>query len=93
MIMLTGRFEIDAAQRESFLQFARGLVESTRREPGCLNYDIFEDISTANHFLVMEEWEDARSFDAHTDTLMFDVNDRKLGEFIVGEPTWDEYEF
>lgn len=93
MIMITGRFQIDPEQREAFLAFARDLVPGERQEPGCLQFDMFEDVNTPNAFLMLEQWEDRDALDAHTETEKFEENDSRLESFILGEPSWDEYEF
>jgi quinol monooxygenase YgiN len=93
MILVMGRYTIDPAQREAFLVFARDLVAEERQTPGCIAFDIFEDVSTPNAFLMMEQWEDEDVLDAHTSSEEFERNDAALNQFIVGEPNWDEYQF
>jgi quinol monooxygenase YgiN len=93
MIMVTGRFEIDPIKRGTFLDFARALVEQELLEPGCLDFAIYEDISTPNTFLMVEQWADADAMDAHSETDTFQFNDERLNSFMVGEPEFEEYEF
>jgi quinol monooxygenase YgiN len=93
MILVMGRYSIDPAKREAFLAFARELVAQERRQPGCLAFDIFEDVTTPNAFLMMEQWENEDVLDAHTSSEAFERSDAALNEFIVGEPSWDEYQF
>lgn len=93
MILVMGRYNIDPEQREAFLTFARQLVGQERQQPGCLAFDIFEDVTTPNAFLMMEQWQDEGSLDAHTNSEDFERSDAALNEFIVGEPSWDEYQF
>lgn len=93
MILVMGRYNIDPVQREAFLTFARELVAHERQQPGCLAFDIFEDVTTPDAFLMMEQWKDEEALDAHTNSEAFERNDAALNEFIVGEPSWDEYLF
>ena len=93
MILVMERYNIDPEQREAFLAFARQLVGQERQQPGCLAFDIFEDVTTPNAFLMMEQWQDEGSLDAHTNSEDFERSDAALNEFIVGEPSWDEYQF
>jgi quinol monooxygenase YgiN len=93
MILVMGRYNIDQEKREAFLAFARQLVAQERQQPGCLAFDIFEDVTTANAFLMMEQWQDEEALDAHTSSEEFERGDAALNEFIVGEPSWDEYLF
>ncbi len=41
------------------------LVEPTRQEDGCVNYDLHESISQPGHFFFYENWESAAQLDAH----------------------------
>lgn len=93
MILVMGRYSIDPEQRKAFLAFAQQLVAQERQAPGCLAFDIFEDVTTPNAFLMMEQWESEEALDAHTQSEAFELGDAALNEFIVGEPSWDEYQF
>jgi quinol monooxygenase YgiN len=93
MIMLTGRFTIDPMKRGAFLLFARGMVTRTQNQAGCLGFGIFEDVTVANAFIVLEQWETIAAFDKHTASPIFQHDDDVLMTFIVGEPSFDEYEF
>jgi quinol monooxygenase YgiN len=91
--MVTGRFEVDAAQREAFLAFAHELVAHERGIPGIVRFEIYEDVTARNTFLMFEQWEDHDAYEHHQDTETFDANEARLAEFVIGEPSWDEYEF
>lgn len=41
------------------------LVEQTRKEKGCINYDLHESIDDARKFVMYENWESAADLDAH----------------------------
>jgi quinol monooxygenase YgiN len=73
--------------------FAREVVVKARNTSGCLAFDIYEDVTTPNAFLMMEQWEHEEALDTHTSSEEFERNDAALNEFIVGEPSWDEYQF
>lgn len=93
MILVMGRYEIDPAKREAFIPFAQELVARERQTQGCIAFDIFEDVTNPNAFLMMEQWKDEDALDAHTGSESFESDDAALNEFIVGEPSWDEYQF
>lgn len=56
----------------------RGLVESTRQEPGCIHYAIHRDQSSEFRFLVYEVYRDAAACQAHLDSAPIK---HALGEF------------
>ncbi|MDB4353812.1 antibiotic biosynthesis monooxygenase [Akkermansiaceae bacterium] len=41
------------------------LIEQTRAENGCLNYDLHQDDETPTHFLFFENWESRELWLAH----------------------------
>jgi quinol monooxygenase YgiN len=43
----------------------RKVAEASRREPGCVRYDILQHVMRANHFTVIETWRDRAAFEAH----------------------------
>ena len=93
MNMQIGRFAVDPDLRESFLEFARDLVEREMSVPGCLRFDIYEDVRAPNHFMIYEEWEDAASLEAHLEAPQVEMDEETLMRFVIGEPMWDEFEF
>ena len=41
------------------------LVEPSRAEDGCLQYDLHEDLERPGHFIFFERWRDAAALAAH----------------------------
>jgi quinol monooxygenase YgiN len=41
------------------------LAEGSRSEAGCLRFDVLQHAMRANHFTVVEVWQDQKSLDAH----------------------------
>jgi len=92
MIVITGRFELLPEKRDEFVALAKELVPRERTTPGCLNFDIFEDITTPNRFLMLEEWESSEALEAHTATEEFARNEAAMSGIFIGEPIWSQYE-
>ena len=44
------------------------LVRATRLEPGCLRYDLLENLQDPAYFAMYEEWKDTTTFEAHQQT-------------------------
>lgn len=42
------------------------LVEQTRKEKGCINYDLHESADDARKFVMYENWESEADLDAHS---------------------------
>jgi quinol monooxygenase YgiN len=93
MIMLTGRFQIDPAKREDFLAFAQAMVGRERSARGNISFDVYEDVTTPNRFLMLEQWESEDILEQHQEGEEFERNEAMLNSYILGEPSWDEYVF
>ncbi len=44
------------------------LVEPTRKEAGCIRYDLVRGLGKSAEFAFIEEWESAEHLDAHSQT-------------------------
>jgi quinol monooxygenase YgiN len=56
----------------------KGLVETTRQEPGCIHYAVHRDQASEVRFLVYEVYRDAAACQAHLDSAPIK---QALGEF------------
>jgi quinol monooxygenase YgiN len=65
MIIATLRMSVRPEEREGFLKTIQSIVELVRVEPGCISYDIYQDIKDENSFILVEEWEKKTDFDNH----------------------------
>jgi quinol monooxygenase YgiN len=93
MLMLTGRFAINPQARGAFMVFAKGMVQRQRAQPGCLSFGLYEDVTQPNTFLMVEQWESYEAFNRFGMTAAFEHDEDTLNGFMVGEPSYDEYEF
>lgn len=91
--MQIGRFAIDPELRDAFLEFARDLAEREMTVPGCQRFEICEDVSKPNHFVIFEEWESTDALEMHLEDPQMEADEDTLMRFVVGEPTWDEFVF
>jgi quinol monooxygenase YgiN len=62
---------VDGQHQASALEVYRELVEATRREAGCLSYELLQRVDDSTRFVLVEEWESQDHLDAHTRTEHF----------------------
>lgn len=93
MIMVIGRFEIVPEQRAAFLAFAVEWVAQERGAAGCLHFDIAEDVTAQNTFVMIEEWASSEAMEQHGASERADRNNATLEGFLTGEPSFDTFEF
>ena len=55
----------------------RALVEPTRKEAGCLKYELFEDVYYTGSLMTIEEWESEAALDVHLEVNKAALNKSK----------------
>lgn len=64
-VLVIARARIRPEARAKFLAAALECIAATRREHGCLAYDMHESVSQPNHFVFIECWEQREHVDLH----------------------------
>ncbi|MFZ0336199.1 MAG: putative quinol monooxygenase [Candidatus Acidiferrales bacterium] len=68
------------------------LVAQTRKEKGCINYDLHQSQDNACEFVMYENWESAADLDAHANSAHLLEFGKSMGQFLE-RPTqvtkWD----
>lgn len=62
------------------------LVEPTRREPGCLSYELLQNSSDPTDFVFVEQWANAEAEQAHFATPHLLSMLQRLAELLAAEP-------
>ena len=67
------------------------LIDVTRAEEGCINYDLHQDNENPNQFLFFENWENRDLWQVHMNNPhlaeYLKATEGKVEEFIVNEMT------
>jgi quinol monooxygenase YgiN len=74
---------LEAALREVLESF----VEHTRKEEGCLRYDLFVDLDDPTKFTFIEEWSSREALDAHSRSAHITAGRAKFPD-LLSEPGW-----
>lgn len=64
-IIVIARARIRPDTRAMFLAAAEDCIAVTRREHGCLAYDIHESVSEPGYFVFLQSWEQREHVDRH----------------------------
>ena len=67
-IVLTAIVKAKAGQEEAVKEVLEALVEVTRKEPGCLCYNLHQAKSDKAQFMFYEQWASQEALDAHGKT-------------------------
>ena len=68
MIRIMARISSRADSTRELQGILTALVDPTRKEPGCISYDLFQNEETASEFVTIERWADQAAADAHMTT-------------------------
>ncbi|MDF2944429.1 MAG: antibiotic biosynthesis monooxygenase [Herbinix sp.] len=60
------------------------LVNATRKEDGCIKYELYQDDKDATVLTMIEEWVDKDALDKHMKTEHFLKIVPMVGEFVIG---------
>ena len=63
-----------------------GLIEPTRREEGCVTYELLQNREDPTDFTFVEEWTSAEALDRHFATEHFKNVQPQLAELAAEEP-------
>ena len=65
MVLVIGRVQCLAEQREELVAQLEQMQDNSRREEGCLRYGFFAAVEDSLSFIAVEEWADREALDRH----------------------------
>ena len=83
MLIIAGKFSIDATQREAAVAAASEMMAETHKEKGCHAYTFSADFSDPARFHLFERWESQSALEAHFATPHMARFQAALGKFGV----------
>lgn len=60
--------ETSPERADELKSICMGLIEPTRKEEGCISYELYQDISNPGRFTFIEEWQSREHLDLHLQT-------------------------
>ena len=67
-VILTAMVKAKPGQEEAVREALMSLVQPTRKEPGCLCYNLHQSKSDLSQFMFYEQWASKEALDAHGKT-------------------------
>jgi quinol monooxygenase YgiN len=68
VILVAGHLTIKPESRDEALALFATTSESTRQEPGCLDYRFGTDVNDPDRIMILEKWEDEEAMSTHMAT-------------------------
>ncbi|MFZ2263253.1 MAG: putative quinol monooxygenase [Trichococcus flocculiformis] len=67
MIVINAEFYIVPEQKKQFLNEISELIQASRKEEGCLSYQLYEAVTDENNFVMVETWGNQRAIELPKD--------------------------
>ncbi|MEK6796488.1 MAG: putative quinol monooxygenase [Spirochaetota bacterium] len=71
MIVIVAQFTVLPGKIDALIDEVKPMIEATRREAGCIDYILHQDVKVPENFAFIEHWEDQASVDAHMASAHF----------------------
>lgn len=65
LITVVAHIRARAGEEDALRRVLLALIEPTRREAGCVQYDLHEENGKPGHFVFYESWASKRALDQH----------------------------
>jgi quinol monooxygenase YgiN len=84
-VLVFVRFFPQAGQEASVESILRGMVVSTRQEPGCLHYDLYKSVTVPGGtvFCLIEKYADEAAVGAHRETPHYKDYRGKIMDLLI----------
>lgn len=76
---------------EKAIELARELVAETRKEAGCVQYDLIQSVTEVNQLVILEGWETQADLDKHSASAHFSRLVPMLAELSATAPVVSNY--
>lgn len=80
-VIARGTFQEEGLQK--VISLYQELIAETRKEKGCLSYELYQDINNPCMMTILETWEDKACLDAHTLSAHFQRLVPEIGKFRI----------
>lgn len=82
MIKVVAKKLVNEGKLEDVISLYEQLVQATRKEEGCIKYELYQDDKESRILAVIEEWESREALDKHMKAEHFTRIVPMIGELI-----------
>ena len=91
MIKVVAKHYAQSDKMEKILELNKELVAETRKEEGCITYEVFLNVNDPSVYTMIEEWESRENLDAHMQSEHFKRIIPVVGQYLVKDTEVDIY--
>ena len=77
--------ETSADRAEELKSVCLGLIEPTRKEKGCISYDLYQDTTNPGRFTFIENWQSKEHLDVHLKSPHLVAAGAAFGKIVTKE--------
>jgi quinol monooxygenase YgiN len=77
--------ETSADKANDLQKVCLALIEPTRKEPGCISYELYQDVTDPGRFTFIEGWKSQEHLDLHLKTPHFVAAGEAFGKIVTQE--------
>ncbi|WP_291569350.1 putative quinol monooxygenase [Clostridium sp. UBA4548] len=85
MVKVVAKNFIQQDKINEAIELYRELVEKTRKEQGCIKYELYQDTQNPTILTMVEEWENRDFLEKHFKTEHFTRIVPMIGKFLAGD--------
>ena len=83
MLIVIAKFRTKPEKRQQMIDMAKGLLEPSRSEDGCIVYEFLQDPFDQDSFTFYERWRSREDLELHFEESHFKKFDMTVHELIV----------
>jgi quinol monooxygenase YgiN len=87
-VVCVAEFRAFEGKTVALVEALHSLIQPTLQEPGCIRYELNQDVEDARRITFIEKWSDREAFDTHCQTAYIkhyfdDVRPQLVENFVV----------
>lgn len=86
MIRVIAHITARSGQESAVQSILSGMLEPTRQEAGCIQYELLHNLNNPAEFTLLEEWESQAALDGHTVAAHTKAAEAKMESLIEASP-------
>jgi len=71
MIKIVAQFFVKEDSIENAIWLSRDVAEKSKKENGCINYEVFQDDKKSGHLIMIEEWKSEEDLNMNVQSLHY----------------------
>ena len=71
MVLLIAKNTVKQGKQQAFLELAKEMIVQTRKESGCISYDLVSVQNDSQQYYFIEKYADMQALEAHRATMHF----------------------